>query len=137
MLLDDTVRQGKEKDAKAILGALILPSYELKDAQGVHRYSAFFRHALRWRQGAAIRNAQLVETPASRDALEYYFALAPALSQEVMNYRLRHASCTFFDMVTERDADIAEGRSVPSEQAFLDDGIEMVRAVCLRSHLSG
>ena len=131
-LVDEIYRQNAQRDAKAVLRALLLPNYALMDGSGVHRYAAFFRHAIRWKQGAAIRNARLHSTPASREALDLYHALRPDVPPAVLDYRLRHCSCMFFDMIVERDADIAEGRAVMPEADFLNEGLSMVEAACLR-----
>lgn len=129
----DLIRaEGREKDAAAVLGALVLPNYELRDAQDVHRYAAFFRHALRWREGAEIRNSQLYSTPASGEAMALYFALRPDVSPDLLSYRLRHGACTFFDMIFERDKNVAEGLAVMPEAEFLAEGLGMLEAICLR-----
>lgn len=131
-LLDRLHAEGKAQHPEAVLGALILPSYELRDARGIHRYAAFFRHALRWKQGAAIRNAQLQATPASREALSLFHALRPDISPKLLDYRLRYGTCMFFDMIFDRDAAMDAGQKVMTEPAFLKEGITMLAAVCLR-----
>ncbi|GAY22002.1 MULTISPECIES: helix-turn-helix domain-containing protein [Sphingobium] len=131
-MLDAIHAEGRERDPASVLGALVLPNYELRDAQGVHRYASFFRHAIRWREGTEIRNAQLYSTPASGEAMELYFALQPDVPRDLMSYRLRHGSCTFFDMIFERDKNLSEGLEVMPEAEFLAEGIEMLRAMCLR-----
>ncbi|MGF7150123.1 AcrR family transcriptional regulator [Sphingomonas zeicaulis] len=133
LLLDRIYDEGMARDPKAVLRALIIPNYDLMDASGVHRYAAFFRHALRWRQGELIRNAQLHATPAIQEALKLYYALRPDVSAALLNYRLRHASCMFFDMIFERDCAIADERAVMPEPIFLAEGIAMIEAACLRS----
>lgn len=131
-MLDEMARAGTLAAPDAVLRALVMPNYELRDSAGVHRYAAFVRHAMRWRQGALIRNAQLAETPASVDALALFLALRPDLPPALLQYRLRHASGTFYDMVVERDAALALGEEVMPEPDFLAEGIGMIAGVCLR-----
>lgn len=132
VLLDRMYERGLQHDPDAVIRALIMPNYDLKDSHGVHRYAAFFRHALRWKHGAAIRNAQLNDTPASSEAMELLYALRPGVTRSMMDYRMRHGACVFFDMIFERDEEIAAGRPVMPEDAFLAEGIDMLRAICLR-----
>lgn len=131
-MLDKLRANGLEKDAREVLRVLVMPNYDLKDAHGVHRYAAFFRHAMRWQGGSTLRHARLNTTPASAAALELFYALRPDLPHEVLDYRLKHASCMFFDMIVERDTAVAPGTSVADEQEFLKDGIDMLVAACLR-----
>ena len=131
-LLNEIYATGRERDPDAVLRALVMPNYQLKDSHGVHRYAAFFRHALRWQQGTEIRNAQLSATPASSEALGLFHALRDDVPRELMSYRLRHACCMFFDMIFERDMDIAAGRAVIPEVEFLSESIGTLRAICLR-----
>lgn len=131
-MLDALYEQEQEGDPHAVLRALIMPSYELMDARGVHRYAAFFRHALRWQQGAAIRNAQLQGTPASAEALALFHALRPDVAPDLLDYRLRYGTCMFFDMIFDRDMAVAAGLPVMPERQFLDEGIGMLAALCLR-----
>lgn len=132
VFLDELYASGNDKDAHAVLRVLIMPSYNLRDAQGAHRYGAFFRHALRWKRGKAIRVERLDTTPASSEALRLYHALAPDVSPELLDYRLRYGSCMFFDMIFDRDDRIAEGLPVPDEEEFLEDGIDGLVQLCLR-----
>lgn len=131
-LLEQMYREGTQHDPQAVLRALVMPDYDLIDSSGVHRYAAFFRHALRWREGTLIRNAQLDVTPASGEALALFHALRPDVSPTLLDYRLRHGCCMFFDMIFERDCEIAAGREVMPERMFLDEGFAMLEAVCLR-----
>lgn len=131
-LLDALCKNGSRHDPQAVLRALIMPDYELMDGSGTHRYTAFFRHALRWRQGAEIRNERLHETPASSEALDLYHGLCPDVPPALLDYRLRHSCCMFFDMVFERDCDLAAGRDVMPEDDFLNEGFAMIEAACLR-----
>ncbi len=135
-LLNRMAEQRTHHDPQAVLEALVLPNYELRDASGVHRYAAFFRHAMRWLPGEAIRNSKLHATPASQEALSLYHALRPDVSPALLNYRLRHASCMFFDMIFERDCALAAGREIMPEDAFLQESITMLEAACLRPALT-
>lgn len=132
VILNEIARDGTFDDPAAVLRALVLPNYDLMDARGIHRYAAFVRHAMRWRQGALIRNAQLAETPASGEALALYHALRPNIPQALLDYRLRHATGMFYDMIVERDIASAAGDAVMPEAAFLAEGIGMMEAMCLR-----
>ena len=131
-MLERLIGEGRQQDPDALLRVLLLPNYELRDTQGQHRYAAFFRHALRWKNGTAIRNAQLHTTPASAKAMQLFYALRPDLTPALMDYRLRHATCMFFDMSVERDTEISNGMAVIPEADFLAEGIAKVGAVCLR-----
>jgi len=134
-LLDRMAEEGTLADPQAILRALILPNYELKDAAGMHRYASFFRHAIRWQQGAAIRQDALYLTPASSEAVALFHALRPDVPPDLLDYRLRHGCCMFFDMISERDAAIASGVAVEPEETFLNEGMAMLEALCLRPAL--
>lgn len=131
-MLDELMATGLETDPISVMRALMMPNYELTDENGFHRYTAFFRHALRWQQGATIRSSQLHITPASRTALKLFHALRPDTDIELMNYRLRHNSCMFFDMVFERDCAVNDGGTVTEESEFLAEALEMISAACLR-----
>jgi len=131
--LDDIYAKGLQHDPQMVLRALIMPSYDLLDSSGVHRYAAFFRHALRWQQGTAIRNSQLNATPASNEALALFHALRPDASPQVLDYRLRYGTCMFFDMIFDRDVAIAGGQKVVGESIFLAEGFGMLEALCLFS----
>lgn len=131
-MLDEMARTGTLGVPAAVLRALVMPIYELRDSTGVHRYAAFVRHAMRWRQWAMIRNAQLAETPASVDSLALFLALRPDLPPALLQYRLRHTSGTFYDMIVERDAAVARGEDVMPEPDFLAEGIGMMEGACLR-----
>lgn len=131
-MLDEIARTGTSRVPGVVLRALVIPIYGLRDSTGAHRYAAFVRHAMRWRQGAMIRNAQLAETPASVDALALFLALRPDLPSALLQYRLRHASGTFYDMIVERDGALARGEEVLPEADFLAEGIGMMEGACLR-----
>lgn len=131
-MLDRLRRKGLDGDPHAILSALLLPTYELRDAGGVHRYAAFFRHAMRWRPGAAIRNSQLQLTPHSCAAMALYHGLRPDLPTALLDRRLFQGSLLFYDMVCERDQDLAEGLPISGEAEFLAECIDMVVGICLR-----
>lgn len=131
-LIDDIYNTGRERDAGAVLSALVMPNYSIVSDQGLHTYTAFVRHALRWKQGTIIRSAALRETPASEEALDLYYALRPDIAPEILQYRLRHATCMFFDMVFERDTAIISGEPGSSEQVFLSESMAMLESVCLR-----
>lgn len=131
-MLDDLHARGLEKDPHAVMRVLMMPNYDLRDAHGVHRYAAFFRHALRWDEGQELRNSRLPETPASKEALVLMRALAPDIAEDLFHMRLRHGACTFFDMIVERDAAIAAREPVMEEQAFLAEGMDMLVAICVR-----
>lgn len=133
MMLRQLYERGREHDPHAIMRVLVMPNYELLDADGVHRYAAFFRHALRWRQGQLLRNDELTTTPASQKALELLSVIATDVPNDLLLSRLRYGCCTFFDMVYDRDRDLAEGRLVIHEQQFVAEGIDMLVAICLRS----
>ncbi|MFG6283076.1 TetR/AcrR family transcriptional regulator [Sphingomonas sp. S6] len=130
-MIDDVVSRNEARVAAAVLRTIVIPNYDLRDSTGVHRYAAFVRNAMRWRQGALIRNARLTETPASVEALSLYLALRPDLPSALMLYRLRHASGLFYDMVVERDAAIAAGDDVIGEDDFLAEAIGMMEGACL------
>lgn len=131
-MLDELVRRSETCNPHAVMKVLVMPNYELRDAQGVHRYAAFFRHALRWPEGRALRMDVLAATPASQAALALLEALAKDVPSDLLFERLRHGSTMFFDMITERDRDLAEGRAVAPEAAFLAEGVDMLVACCLR-----
>lgn len=131
-MLDDLARREMSGDAAGVLGALLLPNYQLRDAAGVHRYAAFYRHAMRWAPGAAIRRNYLALTPRSEEAMALYHRLRPGIAPAVLDRRLFYAALLFFDMVCDRDRDLAEGLAVAGEEAFLQDCMAMVEALCLR-----
>lgn len=132
MMLRQIYERGEERDPHAVMRALILPNYELLDAKGAHRYTAFFRHALRWRRGKEMRDSEMALTPASDEALRLLASLADPLPDALVRQRLRYASCTMFDMVFERDCDIADGLPVEAEDVFLTEAIDMIVAVVFR-----
>ena len=131
-MLAELRARGLERDPEAVIRALVIPNYELRDARGVHRYAAFFRHAMRWEAGAAIRHSQQELAPFSTEAMALLEAIRPELPRDLLHYRLRHGSCLFFDMICERDGDLADGRAVMEEQPFLAEGIAMLAAICFR-----
>lgn len=131
-MLDDLRRRGAERDPHELMKLLVVPNYELRDAQGVHRYAAFFRHALRWPEGRALRAEFISATPASQAALELFQAIAADVPAALLHERLRHSTTMFFDMIAERDRDMAEGRPIAPEAAFLAEGVDMLVACCLR-----
>jgi AcrR family transcriptional regulator len=132
MLLRQIHERGESRDPHAIVRLLVQPNYELLDTQGVHRYTAFFRHALRWRQGQELRAREMGTTPASMEAIDLLAALAPHIPQDLLLYRLRYGCCSLFDMIFDRDCDLAEGHAVMPEDEFLAEGIDMVVSMCLR-----
>ncbi|ATE63909.1 TetR/AcrR family transcriptional regulator [Rhizorhabdus dicambivorans] len=132
MLLRQMHDRGETRDPHAVARLIILPNYELLDAQGIHRYTAFFRHALRWRQGQELRAREMGTTPASQEALRLLKDLAGDIPQELLFYRLRYACCSLFDMTFDRDGDLAEGRPVMPEDQFLAEGFAMLVSTCLR-----
>jgi len=132
LLVRQLYERHQESDPHAITRVLVLPNYELLDAHGVHRYSAFFRHALRWRQGKEMRSAEMALTPASSEALDLLNAIIPDVPHQLTADRFRYASCTFFDMVFDRDCDLAEGLPVMPEDQFLAEGVDMIVAICMR-----
>lgn len=131
ILVDALVAEGRQSEPDAVMRALMLPNFSLKDRGGVHRYAAFFRHALRWKDGMAIRNSHLSETPASNEALSLFYALRSDLSPDILNYRLRYGACMFFDMIVDRDAGLAVGATMPPEKEFLDNSMSMLVAMSL------
>jgi AcrR family transcriptional regulator len=132
VMLEKVKAQKLERDPHAVMRLLLMPNYELRDAAGVNRYAAFFRHALRWEHGTRIRQSLIQQTPASLEAMELFRCLAPDIPTELLFKRLLFGSCTFFDMIVARDADISAGRAVVDEAAFLAEGIDMSLAICLR-----
>ncbi|WP_157783617.1 TetR/AcrR family transcriptional regulator [Rhizorhabdus wittichii] len=132
MLLRQMHERGETRDPHAVARLLVQPNYELLDAQGVHRYTAFFRHALRWRQGQELRAREMGTTPASLEAISLLKDLAGDIPEDLLMHRLRYACCSLFDMIFDRDCDVAEGRPVMPEDAFLAEGIDMIVALCLR-----
>lgn len=132
ILLRQMHERGETGDPHAVARLIILPNYELFDAQGVHRYTAFFRHALRWRQEQEIRAREMGTTPASLETLRLLRALAADIPQDLLFHRLRYACCSMFDMTFDRDGDLAEGHPVMAEDQFLAEGFDMLVATCLR-----
>lgn len=132
VLLDRLYERGCARDPHEVVKVLVQPNYELRDAQGVHRYGAFFRHALRWREGPGLRQQNVTSTPASYEALALLEALAPDVPKALLASRMRYSSCALFDMIFDRDCDLAEGRPAMAEEAFLAEGIDMIVAACLR-----
>lgn len=131
-LLSRLHERGEHGDPHAVVGVLVLPNYELPVSGGAHRYTAFFRHALRWREGRTLRSEAMGETPSSQEALGLLEALAPDVPRDLLFLRLRYSCCTFFDMIFDRDCDVAEGHPVMPEDQFLAEGIGMIVAACLR-----
>lgn len=132
-LLADLREQGLPEDVRALVRVLILPNYELVDQEGRRRYAAFFRNVMRWREGRILRAQEMAATPASRQTLDLLKAQSGGVPEDVFEWRLGYATGAFLDMVVDRDHDLREGRPVLPEQQFLDEGIEMIVAVCLRS----
>ncbi len=137
MLLRQMRERGETENPHAVMRLLVQPNYELLDPEGVHRYTAFFRHALRWRTGQALRAQEMGITPASLEAMDLLKSLAPDLPEDLLMNRLRYACCTLFDMIYDRDCDIAEGRPVMLEDDFLAEGFDMMVSMCLRPARSG
>lgn len=131
-MIQDLRAAGRERDPHAVLRALVMPNYELRDSRGVHRYAAFFRHAMRWRAGAAIRHSQNAMAPFSAEALDLLEQACPDVPRPLLHQRLRYGSCAFFDMICDRDEDIAASLPVEPEDAFIAEGIAMLVAICVR-----
>lgn len=132
IMMDQIREQGLERDVHEVIKVLILPNYELIDAGGRRQYAAFFRHALRWREGVAVRHRELASTPTSQEATTMLETLLPHVPKTLLHQRMRYATCAFFDMVFDRDCDLAEGRPVAQEKAFLAEGVDMIAAACDR-----
>jgi AcrR family transcriptional regulator len=131
-ILDEIVAQGQTRDRHAVIRALVLPNYQLVDGAGVHRYAAFLRSVMRWREGRILRAQEMDASPASRAALDMLWSLGADIPRGVLGWRLAYASTTFLDMVVDHDHDLREGRLVLGESAFLHEGIDMVVAHCFR-----
>lgn len=132
MMLGQLYARGESRDPHAIVRLLVQPNYELLDTQGAHRYTAFFRHALRWRKGQELREQEMGQTPASAEALGLLKAIAGDIPEPLLLQRVRYGCCMLFDMVFDRDSDLAEGRPVMPEDDFLAEGVDMIVAMALR-----
>lgn len=132
VLLQDLEQQGRTQDRHGVLRALMLPTYLYVDEDGVHRYAAFFRSVMRWREGRPLRAQEMHASPASERALGLVQALAPDLPHQLMIERLVYASGVFHDMIIDRDYAIAEDHEVAPEDAFLHEAIDMMAAMIFR-----
>jgi AcrR family transcriptional regulator len=131
-LLDEITLQQKTNDRHAVVGALMLPNFQLADAQGVHRYAAFLRSVMRWREGRILRAQEMHASPASQDGLEMLSMLAADMPPSLLRWRLNYAAIAFLDMIVDRDHDLQEGHLVLPESRFLQEAIGMVVAHCFR-----
>jgi AcrR family transcriptional regulator len=131
-LLDEITLQQRTGDRHAVVGALMLPNFQLADTQGVHRYAAFLRSVMRWREGRILRAQEMHASPASREGLALLSALGADMPSSVLRWRLNYAAIAFLDMIVDRDHDLQEGHLVLPETTFLQEAIDMVVAHCFR-----
>ncbi len=131
-LLDKIDLSGKTDDRHAIVSALMLPNFQLVDAHGMHRYAAFLRSVMRWREGRILRAQEMHASPASQEGLEMLSALAANIPPGLLRWRLSYAAIAFLDMIVDRDHDLEEGHLVLPESRFLQEAIDMVVAHCFR-----
>ena len=128
---------GTTQDPHTVLSIITRPGYDLVDEHGQHRYLAFMAHATRWKDGGVIRERFMGLSPASAEAIDLLYALAPQTPADTMWRRLRFATAGFFELVGDRDRAIAAGQPVKPEKAFLTECFDMMAAVCLMPNLAG
>jgi AcrR family transcriptional regulator len=104
----------------------------LLDKIGMHRYAAFLRSVMRWREGRILRAQEMHASPASQEGLEMLSALAANIPPGLLRWRLSYAAIAFLDMIVDRDHDLEEGHLVLPESRFLQEAIDMVVAHCFR-----
>jgi len=134
--LDEVAPQG-EYSPKQILAAIILPNYQILDSTGRPTYGLFFRNALRWSSALNIRHNRLSQTPSSNEILHLLIDAMPEIPKALLTARIRYAYCAFFDAVFERYEDIQNRQPVMPEKAFVEEGLDMAAAICLRPPPSG
>lgn len=134
-MLDDLVARGGQNDPEAIFRVLVIPSYRPVDEDGRHRYAAFLRQTWRWQPGIALRQSVMAETPSSASAVDILRGLFPQLPDALYTWRSRAAHSLFFDLVHERDCDVALGLPVMDEDAFLAETVRMSIA-CLSAPIA-
>jgi hypothetical protein len=98
----------------------------------VHRYAAFLRSVMRWREGRILRAQEMHASPASQEGLEMLSVLATDMPPSLLRWRLNYAAIAFLDMIVDRDRDLQEGHLVLPESRFLLEAIDMVVAHCFR-----
>ncbi|PSO13095.1 MULTISPECIES: TetR/AcrR family transcriptional regulator [unclassified Sphingobium] len=128
-LLDRVLADGGG-EADALAATLVLPVYELVDQTGRRNYAAFLRQILRSPIGRDLRSEYMELSPASATAFAAFYELFPDVPRALFRWRLRAATGLFFDLVFDRDCEIAAGRASMDEAAFLDEAIAMMVACC-------
>lgn len=124
-MLAKAIQYGKDTDPFTIVEILYLPSYEPVDADGFHRYAAFFYHAMRWPVGLNMRSAFMTITPSSVTAMALLQQQCSHLEPELFHWRLASVSGQFFRQVFERDCAIVAGQQVMAEETFLAESFLM------------
>jgi AcrR family transcriptional regulator len=129
-MLREIVEAGRQDDPYALARALVLPAYGLADGDGRHRYAAFLRQALRWAEGRALRAEAMDLSPSSATGFAMFRRLFPHLSDDLFLWRSLAATGLFFDLVFDRDCDIAEGLPAMDEKIFLDEAVKLFVSCC-------
>ncbi|GAC1572087.1 MAG: hypothetical protein NVS3B5_00730 [Sphingomicrobium sp.] len=129
-MLGQITKQGQDNDPYALARALVMPVYDLVDRDGRHRYAAFLRQALRWEPGRRLRAESTDLSPSSTEAFEMFRRLFADVPEEIFAWRALAATGLFFDLVFDRDRDLAAGVPVMDEPKFLDEAIRLIVACC-------
>lgn len=129
-MLRAIVEAGQGGDAHALARVLVMPAYALVDGEGRHRYAAFLRQALRWTTGRGLREDAMDLSPSSATAYAMFRRCFGPLPDDLFQWRSLAATGLFFDLVFDRDGDIAAGLPVMDEKAFLEEAIRMFVACC-------
>jgi len=129
-MLHDIVEAGRQDDPHALARALVMPAFALVDGDGRHRYAAFLRQALRWTRGRVLRAEAMDLSPSSATGFAMFRRLFADVSEDLFQWRSLAATGLFFDLVFDRDCDIAEGLPVMDEKTFIDEAIKLFVACC-------
>jgi AcrR family transcriptional regulator len=132
-MLRKVIDAGQGDDPHALARVLVMPAYDLVDDEGRHSYAAFLRQALRWEPGRVLRAEAMDLSPSSATTYAMFHRLFSHLPDDLFHWRSLAATGLFFDLVFDRDRDIAAGLPVMNEPVFLDEAIKMFIGCCYAS----
>lgn len=130
-MIRDAVAAGLFDDPKTLVAILLRPMFDLVDAEGRHRYCAFFYHTMHSALGRELRQRMMTRSPSSAEAYDRLLALVP-LPRAVFAERTRIGTLAFLEMVADRDKAMAQGQEVTTVDTFLSDAFEMATVMLLR-----
>lgn len=127
-LYREIVSENLGHDPYALARVLVLPAYDLVDGDGRRSYAGFLRQILRWERGRTLRNEMMDLSPSSTQAFRVFRRLFDRLSDDLFIWRSIVGVGLFFDLVFDRDRDIAAGMPVMEEDIFLKEAIGLMVA---------